>query len=67
MDYFAVIRRFTAGNSEISRCNFAVSISTKRAILRHTAILSLLFFGKNSENSGTPTDQQGEIASLRSQ
>ena len=52
MDCVAVIGPFTVENSETSRCYFAVPVSNKRGIPRHTAALPLFFLGENSENSG---------------
>jgi hypothetical protein len=44
-------------NSETSRCYAAVSVCTKRGILRPAATAPLFFFCKNSEISGARMDR----------
>jgi len=50
---FAVLGPFTAGNSETSRCYFAVPVSTKQGILRLTVTPSLFFAAKTAKTAAS--------------
>jgi hypothetical protein len=52
-------------NTETSRCYAAVSVCTKRGILRPTATAPLFFFCKNSENSGAHGSRTRSRATAR--
>jgi hypothetical protein len=54
VDRFAVIRRFTAGNSEISRCFLLFRFRRIKEFCGFPATMPLFFAGKTAKNSGAP-------------